>query len=162
MWSSVTCQLCRRFCIAICKPKGSSSQMVLRKIRRYVAGDATQGAIICLVMAVTLNIPRKYPASADLLKQITGSFCSYYSCQINSLNLLTINCIGDQTKEYVHITKIVSSVYVSSAENILHLYVGWHFRKFENPPSVHGHLFCFHLPRIPKNRQSCHKPINLT
>lgn len=49
--------------------------MVLRKIRRYVAeDDATQGALIRLLMAVTWNVPRKHPANADLLQQITGIF----------------------------------------------------------------------------------------
>ena len=62
MWSSVTCQLCRRFCIAICKPKGSSSQTVQRKIKRYVAEDvATQGAVMYLLGAVTLDTPGKHP-----------------------------------------------------------------------------------------------------
>lgn len=36
--------------------------------------DATQGAIVCLLMAVIVTDPRKHPANADLLKQITGSF----------------------------------------------------------------------------------------
>lgn len=36
--------------------------------------DATQGALIRLLMAVTWNVPRKHPANADLLQQITGIF----------------------------------------------------------------------------------------
>lgn len=35
-WSNATCQLCRRFCIVTCRPRGSSSQTALRRIRRYV------------------------------------------------------------------------------------------------------------------------------
>lgn len=164
MWSSVTCQLCRRFCIVICKPKASSSQMVLRKIRRYDAEDnATEGAVIYLLRAVMPDAPRKHPWCGVLVKAnywaFRGSSCC---CQRQSLSLVPANCFGAVRHRHhfgVYITQIVTLL--MSVLHKIHLWVAFQkvlksiFISWASVPS-------FYLPRILENRQLLHKAINWT